>query len=120
MSPRADLPCMNWGDAVFDDGGGCVVQMPHDADRFLVAIAATHTEAWYGAAPYADDITSVEHAWGRILTFGEQWERHCDHEGLEIGDGPPPRWYADEPIPAWEYRDTEAPGYEPIWIVKWR
>lgn len=113
----AQNPYITWADcyADHDTQAGCVVQLPHTADRFNLGLAVQHTQPgqlrdwWPGEA-------TITPAWGRLLTGAELWAHERQVRGQPITDGPPPRWHPQDDTPGWAHC-TPDEG-EQIWLVQ--
>jgi hypothetical protein len=116
---RLDEPWVEWSECLADFDGGCVVDLPHSADRLDVALAILQTES--GSDCHGDlrpGTVTVRKAWGRLLSLREQWQHEqawVDHPELE--GHVPDDWWPDEETPAW--RETEPGKGDEIWVVTW-
>ncbi len=116
MNP--DESYLTWGEVYVGDESGCVVGLPHDADRFDVALAAVRSEVGFDADLSPGENYEITKAWGRLFTQREQWQIHHDEQPPTLN--PPDRWYAPEGVPCWAYSDKPAEGFEPIWTIEWK
>jgi hypothetical protein len=117
---KLDEPWLTWNECLADFDSGCVVDLPHSADRLDVGLAIFKTEsgaeAAYDLCP--GGTLAVRKAWGELLSLREQWQHEqawVDHPELK-GDVPDD-WWPDEETPAW--RETEPGKGDEIWVVTW-
>lgn len=112
---RAAKSWFGWSEVHASWDSGCVVHLPHTADRLDIGLEIARTEYGHDAAWNAGDVT-ITPTWGRLLTLRDQWEYVHDTRGVPTPEGPPLRWYPDEGVPAW-VRCPPGEGDE-IWLCE--